>query len=280
MFNPDTRSPEIAKKNNISQVILTTIIQNITERFDVDPSNRCELARLSEQINKSQLELIDEQGDYKAEACQQAYLDTLSNARATERMGTWLALSAVDIGIATNLQEDPAAEPDYRYRPCFSEAQVRGGNIIQGEHTKKILTPQQLNGRVDENPKIDGEIGPNATIDFRIISKLKESDLNLLKSALEAEELDPLDPDYQAYFRNVSLGKGRIQGDEIMDKTAMTIKNSNHFGTVYRTNIPNYVLVVTQDRTEKTDDSFSIKGYYIFPDLLKRAEEIFQLENN
>ncbi|MFA6215065.1 MAG: hypothetical protein WC768_00680 [Patescibacteria group bacterium] len=276
-------SPEVIQDPEQDESSSRGILKKIEENLgDWSPDDQKRRRALWQEIEKKQQSITGDQGGFNPEGCSSVLTEMRSNRDSIKKIADWLTLSAVGVEMANRLVKDPGMKLDSRYHPGFLEVQVRGGKIVRGEHTEKVLTPEEL--KQDRNlhlrNKVVGDVGGNAAIDFHVLSGLEERDVELLKSAVGAEqELSPQDPDYQAYFQNVSLRKGRIHSDEIAGQDSEWIKDSRHDGTVYGTNIPNYVVLVRQNRAEKADKLFSVTGYCVFPDRLKQAKEAIALKS-
>lgn len=285
-MNPQESGPKIERQPKVFSDAIRQMEINLAA--ESDKTSEHERRRMAEKITKKSEEVTGSDGGFDFEKLHFDVKFTVNDAsrKADDRMADWLVLAAVDRDLAQELDEAPTKKFGFSpYSPFgFGDRNIRGGKIYQGKYKPLVATNEELESpaMANERENVIGEIGGNVTVDFGALDNLPAAELELLKAAMGAgRELKPDDPQYLAYFRNTTLGKGRIQSNEIWDEQAPIIAQAMHSGSeseahLYETKIPGVVLHTSQDQRRKKDAEYLVRGYYIIPGRLEQAEKVIK----
>jgi len=280
-MNPLESGPKLEKRPKVFLDAIRQMEKNLAAESDKTPEN--ERRSIAKIIAKKSEEVIGSDGGFDFEKLHFDFKFAVNDMGRddSDRMVDWLVLTAVDRDLAQELDDDPTKKFKFSpYSPFgFSVKNIRGGKIYQGEYRPLVATNEELESpaMVKERQKVVGEIGGNVTVDFGVLDNLPTAELELLKAAMGAgRELKPDDPQYLAYFRNTTLGKGRIQANEVWDEKTPVIAQAMHSGSgseshLYETKIPGVVLHTSQDQQRRNDAEYLVRGYYIIPGRLEQS---------
>jgi len=284
MANPETRQgPEKGQETStVLETVRTNLEQRLVDQMGAERVKELELSSTPEMQVVAKLEEIQGRkvilpdGSIDVDTYERTAIERIDGPKES-RIAAWLALVETDIRIAQDLKDSSGGELPSGLSNNFTEVAVRGGTLVQREGGfQEVLTQRQIESdrTAGRAPEILQEIGGNVTVDAHVLPRLKDNDVELLKAAIGAkEELDPDDPEYTAYFRNTTLGKGKIQGNDLRRGDTPVIQDSRHNGQVFKTDIPGFILHINEDAMRRPEGKMA-HGYYVFADRLKEAEKI------